>query len=267
MANNDLFKRYIDQGMLITNVLGAAAGGAVKELLKSGAGPKDPTMARAEQLLERSRRSTEELVKFVRSEIAAQISDLAIVTKADLADFELRLKGELAQSWAARSRQEHSVSEPARPAPPTWAQAPTPAPAPAPNLTARPEAKVAPITVIGGHQRASGAGGGPGIGPSDASSSPAGETLPGARRPPSAAAEQARPTPVAHPGQAATTQPAQAGRAARSSSAAAKRVRPASAVAGPEQSPPVRKPPRATSGRKSNPQAGPAKSDPPGPEV
>jgi polyhydroxyalkanoate synthesis regulator phasin len=93
MAQNDLLKRYLEAGMALTQMTRAKAEAIVKDLVKSGEVQKEQTQERVEEIVDRSRRNTEQLVTLVRDEIRSQLSSLGFATKEDLARLEERLRG------------------------------------------------------------------------------------------------------------------------------------------------------------------------------
>src|SRR3954471_9216711 len=70
MAQNDTFKRYLDAGMQFTQLSREKAEEFVKELVKAGEVRRKESEKVVETLLERSRKSTEDLVALIRHEIA-----------------------------------------------------------------------------------------------------------------------------------------------------------------------------------------------------
>jgi polyhydroxyalkanoate synthesis regulator phasin len=91
MAQNDTLKRYLDAGAAFTQLTRSRAEAIVKDLVKAGELQREQTQAQVEELIERSRRNTEQLVDLVRKEVAAQFKQLGVVTKVDLARIEGRL--------------------------------------------------------------------------------------------------------------------------------------------------------------------------------
>ncbi len=91
MAQNDILKRYLDAGIAFTQLTRARAEDIVKELVKAGEVQRDQVQAQVDELIDRSRRNTEQLVSMVRQEVAAQFSQLGLATKADIEALEHRL--------------------------------------------------------------------------------------------------------------------------------------------------------------------------------
>ncbi len=85
MANNDPFRRYIDAGAALTQLTVARAEELVQELLKDGGFQRKEAQTKVEDLLERSRKSTEALLSLVHAEVSDQLSSLGIGSLEDLA--------------------------------------------------------------------------------------------------------------------------------------------------------------------------------------
>ena len=89
MAQNDVFKRYLDAGMAFTQLSREKAEEFVKELVKQGDVRRKEAEDVIEALVERSRKNTEDLVAIVRQEIADQLRNIGLedlVKKAGLPD-------------------------------------------------------------------------------------------------------------------------------------------------------------------------------------
>ena len=84
MAQTDLLKRYLDAGVAFTQMTQAKAEGIVRELVRAGEVQTGDARQRVEELLERSRRNSDQLVKLVRDEVNSQVSRLGLVPKKEL---------------------------------------------------------------------------------------------------------------------------------------------------------------------------------------
>jgi polyhydroxyalkanoate synthesis regulator phasin len=84
MAQIDLLKRYLDAGMAFTQLTQQKAEAIVKDLVKAGEVQTGDAKARVEELLERSRQNTEDLVEIVRGEVRSQVGKLGLVPKKEL---------------------------------------------------------------------------------------------------------------------------------------------------------------------------------------
>src|SRR5678815_2906755 len=93
MPQNDFLKRYLDAGMAFTQMTRARAEAIVKDLVKAGEVQRDQTQERVDELVDRSRKNTEQFMDMVRKEISKQLSTLGFATKDDLAKLEARLRG------------------------------------------------------------------------------------------------------------------------------------------------------------------------------
>lgn len=91
MAQNDVIKRYIDTGLALTAMTQARAEALVKDLVKAGEVQADQARETVTDLLERSRKNSERLLETVRKEVKEQITNLGLVSKADLDKAEQRL--------------------------------------------------------------------------------------------------------------------------------------------------------------------------------
>src|SRR5579859_7961597 len=92
MAQTDVLKRYIDAAVAFTQMTRTRAEDVVKELVKAGELQRDQVQAQVDDLIERSRRSTERLVEVVRTEVSAQFSELGLATRDDLQSLEQRVR-------------------------------------------------------------------------------------------------------------------------------------------------------------------------------
>ena len=91
MPQSDSWKRYLDAGVEFTNMTRARAESIVKELIKAGEVQREQRQQRIEELLDRSRKNTEDLMNAVRKELDQRLSSLGVATKADLAKLEAKI--------------------------------------------------------------------------------------------------------------------------------------------------------------------------------
>ena len=103
MPQSDLWKRYLDAGMEFTQLTRSRAESIVKELIKAGEVQRDERQQRIAELLDRSRRNTEELVGAVRKELNQQLSSLGVVTKAEFKKLEAKVDALTKASGAAKA--------------------------------------------------------------------------------------------------------------------------------------------------------------------
>jgi polyhydroxyalkanoate synthesis regulator phasin len=91
MPENDLFKRYLDAGMAFTQMTRAKAEELVNQWVKAGEVQRDQAQARVDDIVDRSRKNSEQFFETVRKEVASQLAGLGLATKDDLAKLETRL--------------------------------------------------------------------------------------------------------------------------------------------------------------------------------
>jgi heparin binding hemagglutinin HbhA len=91
MAQNDVFKRYLDTGLAFTAMTQARAEALVRDLVKAGEVQADQARDAVSDLVERSRKNSERLLETVRREVKEQITSLGLVSKSDLDKAEARL--------------------------------------------------------------------------------------------------------------------------------------------------------------------------------
>jgi polyhydroxyalkanoate synthesis regulator phasin len=88
MAETNILKRYLDAGMAFTAMTQARAEELIKELVKTGEIQTENAQAAITDLVERSRRNTEDLLDQVRRDIATSAESLGLATVADLTRIE-----------------------------------------------------------------------------------------------------------------------------------------------------------------------------------
>jgi polyhydroxyalkanoate synthesis regulator phasin len=91
MAQNDLFKRYLDAGLAFTALTQARAEALVKDWVKAGEVQADQAREAVSDLLERSRQNSERLLTTVREEVRSQVTTLGLASQADLDRIEARI--------------------------------------------------------------------------------------------------------------------------------------------------------------------------------
>lgn len=84
MAQTDLFKRFLDAGVAFTQMTQARAEEIVRDLVRAGEVQAEDTRKRVEELVDRSRQNTEELLSLVRSEVQSQVAKLGLVPKSEV---------------------------------------------------------------------------------------------------------------------------------------------------------------------------------------
>ena len=91
MAQGDLWNRYLEAGMEFSKMTRARAESIVKDLIKAGEVQREQRQQRIEELLDRSRKNTEDLVGAVRKELDRQLSTLGLATNADIDKLEAKI--------------------------------------------------------------------------------------------------------------------------------------------------------------------------------
>ena len=88
---NEMWKRYLEIGVTFTEMTRKRAEEFVRDLVKAGEVQQERAQKAVDDLVDRSRRNTEELVALVRQEIKSQVSTLGIATKDDIKRLEGRI--------------------------------------------------------------------------------------------------------------------------------------------------------------------------------
>jgi polyhydroxyalkanoate synthesis regulator phasin len=84
-------QQYLDAGAQFVAMTRAEARRRAKELVAAGQLAQEQVQGFVDDLVEESRRRTDEMLDVVRKEIQRQVKQLGIVTKDDLAKLETRL--------------------------------------------------------------------------------------------------------------------------------------------------------------------------------
>jgi heparin binding hemagglutinin HbhA len=133
MAQTDLLKRYLDAGVAFTQLTQSKAEAIVRDLVRAGEVQTGDARQRVEELLDRSRKNTDNLMKLVRDEVNGQVARLGLVPKKDLD----AVRRELADLRAAQAKSAVKATAPAKKA----AAAPAKKAAPAAKKAAAPAKK------------------------------------------------------------------------------------------------------------------------------
>ncbi len=91
MAQSDVLKRYLDEGMKFTQMTQARAESIVNRLVRTGELQADEAQSAVQELVDRSRKNTERLLASIRKEVAGQVHGLGLATKADISRLEKRI--------------------------------------------------------------------------------------------------------------------------------------------------------------------------------
>ncbi|HET8931156.1 MAG TPA: hypothetical protein VFN21_10905 [Acidimicrobiales bacterium] len=92
MAQREVLKRYLDAGAAFTQLTQKRAEAIVSELVSAGEVQASQASQTVQDLIDRSRATTEALVAQVRSEVKSQVSSLGLATKADIDRLEKRIE-------------------------------------------------------------------------------------------------------------------------------------------------------------------------------
>jgi polyhydroxyalkanoate synthesis regulator phasin len=114
MAQTDLLKRYLDAGVAFTQLTQQKAEEIVRDLVRSGEVQTGDARKRAEELLERSRVTTDGLVALVRSEVQTQITRMGLVPKKELDEVKQQLADLRSSTSAATSAAPAKKAAPAK---------------------------------------------------------------------------------------------------------------------------------------------------------
>lgn len=91
MAQNDVFKRYLDVGAAFTQMTQKRAEAIVSEFVTAGEVQAAQAAQAVQDLIDRSRATTEALVSQVRDEVASQVKALGLATSSDIDRLEKRI--------------------------------------------------------------------------------------------------------------------------------------------------------------------------------
>ena len=106
------WKRYLEAGMQFTEMRRSQARAFVNDLVQQGHLAREQMSAAADEVMDLSRRRTDELRKVVQKEVQRQLGSLGLATKADLAKLERRLTK--ATREAKKSPSKKSGAKPAK---------------------------------------------------------------------------------------------------------------------------------------------------------
>src|SRR5437870_8991483 len=81
MPQTDMLRRYLDAGIAFTQMTRERAEAIVNDLVHAGEVQREQFQERVEDLVDRSRRNTEQLVEIVRREINQQLSSLGLAPR------------------------------------------------------------------------------------------------------------------------------------------------------------------------------------------
>jgi polyhydroxyalkanoate synthesis regulator phasin len=111
MANE--WKRYLDVGVTFSETTRKRAEEFVRDLVKAGEVRQERAQKVVDDLVDRSRKNTEELLALVRAELKSQVSTLGIATKDDIKRLENRIN-QLSKPAAKKAAAKKSAKTTAR---------------------------------------------------------------------------------------------------------------------------------------------------------
>jgi polyhydroxyalkanoate synthesis regulator phasin len=85
VVSRDDVQKYLDAGIAFTNLTRTRAEELVGELVNSGVFQSGDARTKVDELIERSRKGSEQLVSQVRAEVANQLASMGITSLEDLA--------------------------------------------------------------------------------------------------------------------------------------------------------------------------------------
>lgn len=103
MAQSPDWKQLLEAGMQFTEMRRAQARRVAADLVAQGQLARDQVQSAVDEILEMSRRRTDELREMVRSEVQRQLGGLGLATKDDLARLERKLAKAPAKAAAKKS--------------------------------------------------------------------------------------------------------------------------------------------------------------------
>jgi polyhydroxyalkanoate synthesis regulator phasin len=94
---NEMWKRYLDAGMAFRDMTRKRAEEFVGDLVSAGVVRQERAQKAVDELLDRSRKNTADLVALVQAEIKNQVSALGIATSDDIKRLDAKIS-QLAKS-------------------------------------------------------------------------------------------------------------------------------------------------------------------------
>ena len=88
---NEMWKRYLDAGMAFRDMTRKRAEEFVADLVSAGVVQQERAQKAVDELLDRSRKNTADLVSLVQAEIKSQISSLGIATTDDIKRLDAKI--------------------------------------------------------------------------------------------------------------------------------------------------------------------------------
>jgi len=92
MDRTDALKRYLDAGMAFTQLTRKRAEQVVKDLVAAGDLQRSQAKEAIDELVERSRKNTDNLAEQVRKEVDSQLANMGLARKADVERLEAEVQ-------------------------------------------------------------------------------------------------------------------------------------------------------------------------------
>lgn len=115
MAENEGYQRFLEAGLAFTKLTRTRAEELVQELVSNGDLHRKDAQAKVEEAIERSRKSSEALVKVVRDEVAHQLHSMGIDSVEGLAKQVASLLGRSSPAASDGPEPEPEADKPAAP--------------------------------------------------------------------------------------------------------------------------------------------------------
>lgn len=103
MAQTPDLKRLIEVGQEFTEMRRSQARRIVSDLVKQGQIARDQAAGAVEELLDASRRRSDDLRDLIRSEVQRQLRALGVATRDDLDRLERRMRADASKGAAAKA--------------------------------------------------------------------------------------------------------------------------------------------------------------------
>jgi polyhydroxyalkanoate synthesis regulator phasin len=117
MSKKDGYQRFIDAGLAFTQMTRVRAEELVQELVRNGEVQRKEAQSKVEDLIDRSRKSSETLIAIVRDEVSNQIHSLGINNLEDLARQVAARLGRSTDTGSAPAKKAPAKKAPAKKAP------------------------------------------------------------------------------------------------------------------------------------------------------
>jgi polyhydroxyalkanoate synthesis regulator phasin len=113
---NEMWKRYLDATMAFRDMTRKRAEEFVSDLVSAGVVQQERAQKAVEELLDRSRKNTADLVALVRAEIKSQVSAMGIATTDDIKRLDARINQLARTSGPAKKATAKKAATKKRPA-------------------------------------------------------------------------------------------------------------------------------------------------------